>query len=91
MYDNLQTDPTWTDLDILKITYEEYMAFSRRYFSGQVTETPSPSPSPAERLMIEGGAADSAPLLLSRAKEATCHSNLRSTRQRGCLCHSSYK
>ena len=61
MRDNLRADPTWTDLDILKITYEEYMAFSRRYFSGQVTENPSPSPSPAERLMIER-AADSAPL-----------------------------
>ena len=59
--DDLRTDPAWTDLDILKITCDEHMAFSRRYFSGQVTENPSPSPSPAERLMIER-AADSTPL-----------------------------
>ena len=58
---DLRADPAWTDLDILKITCEEHVAFSRRYFSGQVTENPSPSPSPAERLMIER-AADSAPL-----------------------------
>ena len=58
---DLRADPAWTDLDILKITCEEHVAFSRRYFSGQVTENPSPSPSPAERLMIER-AADSTPL-----------------------------
>ena len=61
MHNDLRTDPAWTDLDILKITCDEYMAFSRRYFSGQVTENLSPSPSPAERLMIER-AADSTPL-----------------------------
>ena len=61
MHYDLRTDPAWTDLDILKITCDEYMAFSRRYFSGQVTENPSPSPSSAERLMIER-ATDSTPL-----------------------------
>ena len=61
MYAELQLDPAWTDLDIFKITYDEYMAFSRRYMSGQVTSNPSPSPSPVERLTIEG-AVDSTPL-----------------------------
>ena len=49
---------TWTFSRLLVMSY---MAFSRRYFSGQVTENLSPSPSPAERLMIER-AADSTPL-----------------------------
>jgi hypothetical protein len=61
MHTDLQTNPAWADLDILKITSDEHAAFSRRCFSGQVTENPSPSPSPAERLMIER-AADSTPL-----------------------------
>jgi hypothetical protein len=29
MYSELQLNPGWTDLDIFKITYDEYMAFSR--------------------------------------------------------------
>jgi hypothetical protein len=29
MYSDLQRTPGWTDLDIFKITYDEYMAFSR--------------------------------------------------------------
>jgi hypothetical protein len=37
MYSELQLNPGWTDLDIFKITYDEYMAFSRRYMAGQVT------------------------------------------------------
>ena len=64
---DLRADPAWTDLDILKITCDEHVAFSRRYFSGQVTENPSPSPPPAERLMIER-AADSTPLSLEPRK-----------------------
>jgi hypothetical protein len=28
MYSDLQRTPGWTDLDIFKITYDEYMAFS---------------------------------------------------------------
>jgi hypothetical protein len=37
MYSELQLNPGCTDLDIFKITYDEYMAFSRRYMAGQVT------------------------------------------------------
>jgi hypothetical protein len=37
MYSELQLNPGWTDLDIFKITYDEYMAFSRQYMAGQVT------------------------------------------------------
>jgi hypothetical protein len=37
MYSELQLNPGWTDLDIFKITYDEYMAFSRRYMADQVT------------------------------------------------------
>jgi hypothetical protein len=36
MYSELQLNPGWTDLDIFKITYDEYMAFSRQYMAGQV-------------------------------------------------------
>jgi hypothetical protein len=32
--------PGWTDLDIFKITYDEYMAFSRQYMAGQVASNP---------------------------------------------------
>ena len=65
--DDLRADPAWTDLDILKITCDEHVTFSRRYFYGQVTENPSPSPSPAESLMTER-AADSTPLSLEPEK-----------------------
>jgi hypothetical protein len=45
MYSELQRTPGWTDLDIFKITYDEYMAFSRQYMAGQVTSNPlSPAP-----------------------------------------------
>jgi hypothetical protein len=45
MYFYLQRTPGWTDLDIFKITYDEYMAFSRRYMAGQVASIPlSPAP-----------------------------------------------
>jgi hypothetical protein len=45
MYSELQCTPGWTDLDIFKITYEEYMAFSRHYMAGQITSNPlSPVP-----------------------------------------------
>jgi hypothetical protein len=45
MYSELQLTPGWTDLDIFKITYDEYMAFSRRYMAGQITSIPlSPAP-----------------------------------------------
>jgi hypothetical protein len=67
MHTDLQTNPAWADLDILKITSDEHATFPRRCFSGQVTENPSPSPSPAERLMIER-AADSTPLSLEPRK-----------------------
>jgi hypothetical protein len=30
IYSELQRTPGWTDLDIFKITYDEYMAFSRQ-------------------------------------------------------------
>jgi hypothetical protein len=40
MYSELQLNPGWTDLDIFKITYDEYMAFSRQYMAGQVTSNP---------------------------------------------------
>jgi hypothetical protein len=40
MYSELQRTPGWTDLDIFKITYDEYMAFSRQYMAGQITSTP---------------------------------------------------
>jgi hypothetical protein len=40
MYSELQRTPGWTDLDIFKITYDEYMAFSRQYMAGQVTSNP---------------------------------------------------
>jgi hypothetical protein len=36
MYSELQCTPGWTDLDIFKIAYDEYMAFSRQYMAGQV-------------------------------------------------------
>jgi hypothetical protein len=36
MYSELQHTPGRTDLDIFKITYDEYMAFSRQYMAGQV-------------------------------------------------------
>jgi hypothetical protein len=45
MYSELQRSPGWTDLDIFKITYDEYMAFSRQYMAGQITLNPlSPAP-----------------------------------------------
>jgi hypothetical protein len=45
MYFFLQRTPGWTDLDIFKITYDEFMAFSRRYMAGQVALIPlSPAP-----------------------------------------------
>jgi hypothetical protein len=45
MYSDLQSTPGWTDLDIFKFTYDECMAFSRRYMAGQVTSNPlSPAP-----------------------------------------------
>jgi hypothetical protein len=37
MYSELQLNPGWTDLGIFKITYDEYMTFSRQYMAGQVT------------------------------------------------------
>jgi hypothetical protein len=40
MYSKLQRTPGWTDLDIFKITYDEYMAFSRQYMAGQVALNP---------------------------------------------------
>jgi hypothetical protein len=40
MYSELQCTPGWTDLDIFKITYDEYMAFSRQYMAGQITLNP---------------------------------------------------
>jgi hypothetical protein len=40
MYSELQRTPGWTDLDIFKITYDEYMAFSRQYMPGQITLNP---------------------------------------------------
>jgi hypothetical protein len=36
MYSELQHAPGWTDLDIFKITYDKYMAFSRQYMADQV-------------------------------------------------------
>jgi hypothetical protein len=45
MYSELQCTPGWTDLDIFKITYDEYMAFSRQYMTGQISSNPlSPAP-----------------------------------------------
>jgi hypothetical protein len=45
MYSVLQRTPGWTDLDIFKITYDEYMEFSRQYMAGQITLNPlSPAP-----------------------------------------------
>jgi hypothetical protein len=45
MYSECQHTPGWTDLDIFKITYDEYMAFSRQYMAGQITSNPlSPAP-----------------------------------------------
>jgi hypothetical protein len=38
MYSELQCTPGWTDLDIFKITYDKYMAFSR--LAGQITSNP---------------------------------------------------
>jgi hypothetical protein len=40
MYSELQLNPGWTDLDIFKITYDEYMGFSRPYMAGQVASNP---------------------------------------------------
>jgi hypothetical protein len=40
MYSELQLTPGWMDLDIFKITYDEYMAFSRQYMAGQITSNP---------------------------------------------------
>jgi hypothetical protein len=40
MYSELQHTPGWTDLDIFKITYDEYMTFSRQYMAGQITSNP---------------------------------------------------
>jgi hypothetical protein len=40
MYFELQCTPGWTDLDIFKITFDEYMAFSRQYMACQITSNP---------------------------------------------------
>jgi hypothetical protein len=40
MYSELQHTPGWTDLDIFKITYDKYMAFSRQYMAGQIILNP---------------------------------------------------
>jgi hypothetical protein len=40
MYSELQRTHGWTDLDIFKITYDEYMAFSRQYMAGQIALNP---------------------------------------------------
>jgi hypothetical protein len=40
MYSELQCTPGWTDLDIFKIAYDEYLAFSRQYMAGQITSNP---------------------------------------------------
>jgi hypothetical protein len=40
MYSELQCTPGWTYLDIFKITYDEYMAFSRQYMAAQITSNP---------------------------------------------------
>jgi hypothetical protein len=45
MFSELQHTPGWTDLDIFKITYDEYIAFSRQYMAAQVASNP-PSPAP---------------------------------------------
>ncbi len=63
----LWADPARADLDALKITCDEHVAFSRRRFSGQVTKNPPPSPPPAESLAAER-AAGSAPLSLEPEK-----------------------
>jgi hypothetical protein len=45
MYSELQHTPGWTDLNNFKITYDEYMEFSRQYMTGQFTSNPlSPAP-----------------------------------------------
>ena len=45
MYSDHQRTPGWTDLDIFKITYDKYMAFSRQYMAGQVASNLlSPAP-----------------------------------------------
>jgi hypothetical protein len=45
MYSELQHTPGWTELDIFKITYDKYMAFSRQYMAGHITSNPlSPAP-----------------------------------------------
>jgi hypothetical protein len=45
MYSELQHTPGWADLDIFKIIYDEYMAFSRQYLAGQVASNLlSPAP-----------------------------------------------
>jgi hypothetical protein len=45
MYSELQHTPGWIDLDIFKIYYDKYMAFSRQYMAGQITSNPlSPAP-----------------------------------------------
>jgi hypothetical protein len=40
MYSELKHTPGWADLDIFKITYDKYMAFSRQYMAGQITSNP---------------------------------------------------
>jgi hypothetical protein len=40
MYSEHQCTPDWTDLDIFKITYDEYMEFSRQYMAGQFNSNP---------------------------------------------------
>jgi hypothetical protein len=40
MYSELQRTLGWTDLDIFKVTYDEYVAFSRQYMAGQITLNP---------------------------------------------------
>ena len=47
MYNDLRTNPAWTDMDIFNITPEEYMKFSRKYMAGMVSSNPlSPPPDP---------------------------------------------
>jgi hypothetical protein len=45
MYSELQCTPGWTDLDIFKIAYDEYMEFSRQCMAGQfISNLLSPAP-----------------------------------------------
>ena len=61
MHAELRQDPAWKDDDIFKVTYDEYMTFSRRYYSGEVAANPSPSPSPAAESSTTKDTVDSTP------------------------------